>query len=170
MSRSDVPRLELGPCLQCGGALDHGFLLGKQNRIRWSTSPKGMTIFHGVPLIRHDKGFWRKRAWWLYAPSIPAARCPACHLVVFAYNNDQDERPRAERWACTMIAAVLILIAAVVAIVAMSGWPPQAQIPPVLRIILAVVALVTSAFAAIPLLHVFRSFRPGTPPKPGGSD
>lgn len=165
MRRSDMPRLELGPCSQCGGALDPGYLLGKQSRIRWSTSPKGMTIFHGVPLIRHDKGFWRKRAWWLYAPSIPAARCPACHLVVFAYNNDQEESPWAERSATAIIAAVFFAVAAVFGVVALLDLPLKAQLPPVLRMISAVVALVLSVFAAIPLLHVLRSFRPGTPRK-----
>jgi hypothetical protein len=162
MSRSDIPRLELGRCSQCGGALERGYLLGKQNRIRWSTSPQGMTIFHGVPLIRHEQGFWRKRDWWLYAPRIPAARCRACHLVMFAYNNDQEESPWAERWASAMIAAVFLIIAAVFGIVALMGWPLAAQMPAVLRVPFAVVALVMSGIAAIPLLHVIRSLRPGS--------
>ena len=165
MTRADMPRLELGPCAHCGGALDRGYLLGKHNRIRWSTSPKGMTIFHGVPLIGLNKGFWRKRDWWLYAPSIPAARCPACHLVVFAYNNDEKENPRGERWTSAVIAAVLVMVAAPFGVVALLGWPLQAQIPSIVRMMSAVVALVLSGFAAIALVHLRRSLRPDTPRK-----
>lgn len=52
--------MDLKFCQNCGGKLEHGFLLGKHSRIRWSVSEKGMTIFHGVPLNRLEKGFWRR--------------------------------------------------------------------------------------------------------------
>ncbi|MGR9071994.1 MAG: PF20097 family protein [Gammaproteobacteria bacterium] len=52
-------------CPVCKNSLQTGYVLGKQSRIHWSDSPKGMTIFHGVPLMRMDRAFWRRKNWWL---------------------------------------------------------------------------------------------------------
>jgi hypothetical protein len=106
-----LSNIELDSCPKCGGILEQGYLLGKQNRIRWSVSPKGMTIFHGVPLIKLEKGFWRNSRWWLYAPNIPAKRCQQCRLAIFLYNNDQHETPKNERLATLIIGGGFLLIA-----------------------------------------------------------
>lgn len=100
-------------CPKCNGELEAGYLLGKHNRIRWSASSQGMTIFHGVPLIRLEPDFWKQRKWWAYAPNIPAQRCPRCRWVSFDYNNDAAENPNPERRASLIIAVVLALMAAV---------------------------------------------------------
>ena len=107
--------IKIDICPNCGGKLEYGYLIGKQNRIRWSCSTKGMTIFHGVPLIKLEKGFWKKGKWWLYAPNIPAKRCSMCNLVIFAYNNGAKENFRNEllRLILCFVAVVLVVLGVV---------------------------------------------------------
>lgn len=94
-------------CPNCGIPLKQGYLLGKHNRIRWSVSREGMTIFHGVPLIKLKKQFWRDFKWWSFPPSIPAVKCSNCKLVIFEYDNDIIENPNKERIASTIIGGAL---------------------------------------------------------------
>ncbi len=101
--------IELSRCSNCGGELIQGYLLGKHNRIRWSLSDKGMTIFHGVPLNRLKTGFWHRWNNWLYAPSIPAAKCETCKLVLLPYNNDEKENPIKEIISSIMAGLFLIV-------------------------------------------------------------
>ena len=97
--------------MNCGNALKHGYLLGKHNRIRWSTSSKGMTIFHGVPLNTLKKGHWGNWKNWFYGPSIPATRCEHCKIVFLPYDNDTQETPKKEIMACTIIGLIFIVAA-----------------------------------------------------------
>ena len=149
--------IELDSCPKCGGALEQGYLLGKQNRIRWSVSPKGMTIFHGVPLIKLEKGFWRNSRWWFYAPSIPAKRCEQCRLVIFSYNNDQHETPKNERLASLIIGGSFVLIALVMLFVALFSWLLPIKAPVIMLIILGVISLILIFLAAILIVHMLRS-------------
>ena len=149
---------KLEHCPACGGPLQQGYLLGKQNRIRWSVSPRGMTIFHGVPLIRLEDGFWRKRQWWSYAPSIPASRCTACRLVVFAYNNDAQESPANERRAAVIISILLFLVAATIGgLLLMAG----SALPLAWRIVLGGLAILPLLLGGMLLRHALRYFRTG---------
>ena len=144
-------------CPTCGDSLGQGYLLGKQNRIRWSVSPKGMTIFHGVPLIRLEDGFWRKRQWWSYAPSIPAARCTACRLAVFTYTNDAQENPANECRASIVISGLLFLLAAVVGALTLLAGP---SLPVLWLTVLGGFALIALVAGVLLMVHVVRYFRP----------
>lgn len=136
MSHNDLNR-----CQKCSGPLEQGYLLGKQNRIRWSSSNKGMTIFHGIPLIKLEKGFWHRSHWWKYAPSIAAQRCKKCRLVIFSYNNDQEENPAGERKASLLIAIFLVLSSVVVAIAAYAGTALAQSIPLFIYLTLGILVL-----------------------------
>lgn len=116
-------------CPNCARALEQGCLPGKQNRIRWSVSQKGMTIFHGVPLPGLEDGLRHKWQWWSYAPSIPAARCPACKLAMFACNNESQENSRNGRRASLVISGLLLLVAAVVGAMAIRVWTSHSPVP-----------------------------------------
>ena len=72
-----------------------------------------MTIFHGVPLNTLKDGHWRKWKNWIYGPSIPAARCEYCKIVLLSYDNDEQENPKKEMLACRIFG--LIFIAAAIA-------------------------------------------------------
>lgn len=152
--------MELNRCPNCGGTLKCGYLIGKQNQIRWSDSAKGMTIFHGVPIIQLEKGHWRRWQSWLYAPSISSERCPECKLVIFSYNNDAKENPRKERWASIFLGGFLIAVAIAVGGIAVWDWSPQPPVPLVLRIILGFFSLILLSGGAMFLAHVVRSLRP----------
>ena len=152
-----LSNIELDSCPKCGGGLKQGYLLGKQNRIRWSVSPKGMTIFHGVPLIKLEKGFWRNSRWWFYAPSIPAKRCEQCRLAIFSYNNDQHETPKNERLASLIIGGSFVLIALVVLFVALFSWSLLPIVPVIMLIILGVISLILIFLGAILAVHMLRS-------------
>jgi hypothetical protein len=156
---NSLPETDFTACPACGRALEDGYILGKHNRIRWSASAKGMTIFHGVPLLRHEKGFWHRWQWWFYAPSIPAARCPRCHLVMFSYNNDAREEAGNERRVSLILAAILIAAAIAVLAVAWHDWSPQPAIPWLLRIILGIIALLILLIGLIFMGHAARSRR-----------
>jgi hypothetical protein len=145
-------------CPACGGPLEQGYLLGKQSRIRWSVSPRGMTILHGIPLIRLEDGFWRKRQWWSYAPSIPASRCTACRLAVFAYNNDAQENPANERRASVTIGILLFLVAATIGGLVLLAGP---AIPLAWRVVPGVLALLPLLLGGMLLRHALRYFRSG---------
>ena len=143
----------LDTCLKCSGPLESGYLLGKQNRIRWSSSNKGMTIFHGVPLIKLEKGFWHRSHWWKYAPSIAAKRCKQCRLVIFSYNNDQKENLANERNASLLIAIFLILSSIIVVIAAYLGAILSQSIPLFVNLILGAFALLIFIFGMTFLIH-----------------
>ena len=98
--------IELSRCSYCGGELIHGYLLGKHNRIRWSISDEGMTIFHGVPLNTLKKGFWRSWENWSYAQSMPAARCEKCKIVLLPYDNNEKENPKKEIISSVMMGII----------------------------------------------------------------
>jgi len=154
--------LETSPvtnCPRCGGPLDHGYLLGKHNRIRWSKSDKGMTIFHGVPLTRLSKGFWKTRRWWLYAPSIPAVKCRRCRLVTFAYDNEETEQPAREGWAAALIGVVMVTAAAAIVAFAFLLRALLPQLPSLAYAALAVMAVLLAGLGLIPLIHSFRTLR-----------
>jgi len=148
-------------CPRCGGSLDHGYLLGKHNRIRWSQSDKGMTIFHGVPLTRLSKGFWKNRRWWLYAPSIPAVKCRRCRLVTFAYDNDEAEQPAREGWAAALVGLAMVISAAAVAGFTFLLHALLPRVPSVAFGALAVMAVLLAALGLIPLIHSFRTLKRG---------
>ena len=143
----------LNACIKCGGELESGYLLGKQNRIRWSSSNKGMTIFHGVPLIKLEKGFWRSPYWWKYAPSIAAKRCRQCRLVIFSYDNDQEENPSSERNASLLISLFLIFSSLVIAITAYLGTTLTQSIPVFVYLILGAFALLIFLLGMAFLMH-----------------
>ena len=146
-------------CPRCGGPLDHGYLLGKHNRIRWSESNKGMTIFHGVPLIRLGKGFWKSGRWWLYAPSIPAVKCRRCKLVTFAYDNDQAEQPAREGWAAAVIGVTMVIAAAAVIGFTLLLGALLPQVPSLAYGALAIMAVLLAGLGLIPLTHSFKTLR-----------
>jgi len=148
---------EFQSCPVCGDELERGYLLGKHNRIRWSRSPKGMTIFHGAPLIRLEQSFWRQWKWWSYAPSIAAVRCEKCRLVSFRYNNDIRENPKKEQLAAVIIGGCLA--AAAIALVAFTSWlwRIQSNGPLVLTLLMGVMSLFLLLLGAIFLVHAIRS-------------
>ena len=143
-------------CTRCGGTIQAGYLLGKHNRIRWSASDKGMTIFHGVPLITLEPGYWRRGKWWSYAPSIRAQRCRRCRLVTFNYNNDAREKPRREYVACLTFGATLLIAAIVLLTVIIFAGSVFASAPLVLRLALLAVALPVAAAGVVLLIHAGR--------------
>jgi hypothetical protein len=110
--------IEPSRCRNCGSELRPGYVLGKHNRIRWSVSSKGMTIFHGVPLIKLKKNIWSNWRNWLYAPNIPATRCENCKLVIFTYDNDEAENPEKELYTSSIMAGLLIISGLIFGIVA----------------------------------------------------
>jgi hypothetical protein len=103
----------------CGGELSHGYLLGKHSRIRWSSTKEGMTIFHGVPLIKSGKKYWSNWKNWVYAPSIPAMRCENCKQVFFLYDNEEPENPQKEKIALIIFGATLIVFGVLLAVLAL---------------------------------------------------
>jgi hypothetical protein len=151
--------MEPDVCPQCGAKLEPGYLLGKQSRIRWSGSANGITVFHGTPLMRIRKGQWRNWRSWINAPNIPARRCPACHLVVFAYDNDAPERPAREASAALILAIVLFGCAAALVGIALWDWTPQPPVPFALRLGLIAISLFLGGFGALALAHVLKSRR-----------
>ena len=141
----ELKDIKIEVCPECLGSLERGFLIGKQNRIRWSNSTKGMTIFHGVPLIKLNKGFWKKRQWWLYAPNIPAKRCPKCHLAFFSYNNDAKETYKNEIWASAIFGGLMFFLAILIGVIAIAGWTMQPPITFLLRLALALASIIQGA-------------------------
>lgn len=160
--QKELADIKLSACPNCGGVLQHGFLIGKQNRIRWSKSTKGMTIFHGVPLIKLEKGFWHKWQWWLYAPNIPAERCPKCHLAIFAYNNDAQENSKNDLWACTIIGGLLTFLAILFGFIAIFSSLTQQKVPLFLYLILFFASVIPLILGLLFLVHVFKSIKQNT--------
>lgn len=156
--QSSLPICELESCPKCGVKLEEGYILGKQNRIRWSASPKGMTIFHGVPLIKLEKGFWRKYRWWVYAPNIPAKRCKKCHLAVFLYNNDQQESHKNERIVCSIAGGALIIFSLAGLFLTVLGWSLPTKLPVFAFVLLSILSLVLLLLGAILIRHVLRLY------------
>lgn len=142
-------------CPRCGRALQPGYLLGKQNRIRWSTSPKGMTIFHGVPLMQRQRDFWRSGKWWCNCPNIPAARCEHCRLVLFQYNHDARENPTRERRASLLMGGSLLAISAYTLSIPVSFRHP---------LLLALSLALAVPLVAIGLFMVIHAMRHGPHP------
>jgi hypothetical protein len=146
-------------CPQCGATMERGYLIGKQHQIRWSQSAEGMTIYHGVPLIRHGKDFWRQWQSWSYAPSITAVRCPLCRLVMFGYNNQAEEQPVNELRASTFMAGFLLLAAVLLLTITFWDWSPQPPIPLFFQLILTFISLVLTLMAGVFWAHVMRMRR-----------
>jgi hypothetical protein len=136
--------------------VEQGYLRGKQNRIRWSVSQKGMTIFHGVPLLRLEDGFWRKRHWWSYAPSIPAARCPACKLAMFACNNEAQENLRNEQRASIIISGFLLPVAVAVGAMAVRDWTSHSPVPLFWQLVMGGFTLVAPVLGVLFAVHALR--------------
>jgi F0F1-type ATP synthase assembly protein I len=156
---SEIP---FNHCPSCGGILEHGYLIGKNHQIRWSGSAQGMTVFHGVPLMRLEEGFWRKWQSWSYAPSIAAARCPACRLAMFSYNHDGQEQPENERRASVFMGGFLLVVAMLLFAIAFWDWSPQPSLPLFFQFILVLIALLLIIMGVVFLLHVRRSQRADT--------
>ena len=112
-----------------------------------------MTIFHGVPLIKLEKGFWRRSRWWKYAPSIAANRCRQCQLVIFSYNNDQEENPSSDRTASLLIGLFLIFSSLVVVIAAYFGSTLAQSISLFVFLILGCFALLIFILGMAFLMH-----------------
>ena len=70
-----------------------------------------MTIFHGVPLNTLKEGHWRKWKNWIYGPSMPAARCEHCKIVLLSYDNNEQENPKKEILACRIFGLIFIAAA-----------------------------------------------------------
>jgi len=143
-------------CPGCALPLEKGYLLGKQNRIRWSSSEKGMTIFHGVPLIKLKQRFWRSLKWWLYSPSISAARCPQCQVVIFDYNNNEPENTKKERFACMIIGFVLVALGVITGTLSFYGWPASNEMSWVFQLISGLLTLILLVLGAAFVGHSFR--------------
>lgn len=141
MSEPVSSSLGLQSCPACGASLQRGFLLGKQNLIRWSSSPRAMTIFAGIPLVRLKRGFWHSWRWWLFAPSIPAGRCSRCQLVIFHYDNAAAENTRKEGIASVIIGA-LILFSAVAGFLVVAWIAARGpRLPPTIYALLLLILL-----------------------------
>lgn len=154
--QAELKDLKIDVCPECLGNLERGFLIGKQNRIRWSNSTKGMTIFHGVPLIKLNKGFWKKRQWWLYAPNIPAKRCPKCRLVFFSYNNDAKETLNNEIWASSISGGLMFFLAILIGTIAAASWIIQPPITLLLRLGITLAAIIPFVLGLIFGAHAFK--------------
>lgn len=152
-----LSKIELNSCPNCGGSFEQGYLLGKQNRIRWSVSPKGMTIFHGVPLLKLEKGFWRNKRWWMYAPSIPAKRCRQCRLAIFSYNNNQDEISKNERLTSLIIGGYLVLAVLAMLFVAILTWILPIKVSVIAFVIFGLFSLILLSLGAILIVNMLRS-------------
>lgn len=148
--------IKIDICPNCASKLEYGFLIGKQNRIRWSCSTKGMTIFHGVPLITLEKRFWKNWKWWLYAPNIPAKRCLACHLVIFAYNNDAKENFRNEFWASAVFSGFIFFVAILVGFIALMSFLIEPSISIFLSIIISIALIILLLLGVIFGGHAFK--------------
>jgi hypothetical protein len=106
MNEKPIEEQATSKCPACGGPLQSGYLLGQHSRIRWATSNKGLTIFHGVPLIRKVKSSWQR---WFYAPNVPSHRCTKCQIVITSYDNTDVENYKKE-YIVTMVFGVLSLL------------------------------------------------------------
>lgn len=148
-------KIKIDICPDCGDKLEYGFLIGKQNRIRWSCSTKGMTIFHGVPLIKLEEGFWKKWKWWLYAPNIPAKRCSMCRLVIFAYNNDTKENFRNEFWASAIFSGFTFFVAILTGFIVLASFLIEPPISLLLRFVLCFASIVILLLGVIFGRHAF---------------
>jgi len=156
----------LAGCPRCGGALEHGFLLGKHGRIRWSSSPEALTIAAGVPLLHRKPGFWRSWRWWFFAPSIAGSRCPRCQLVVFRYDNPAAEHPRRDR-IVSLIIGTYLLVCGVALSVTVIWMATLAVTSPAMIVALALLALVVLALPMPFVIHGLRRPRsPASAPRP----
>lgn len=115
-----------------------------------------MTLFHGVPLLRLEDRFWRKRHWWSYAPSIPAARCPACKLAMFACNNEAQENLRNERRASIIISGFLLPVAAAVGARAVRDRISHSPVPLFWQLVMGGFTLVAPVLAVLFAVHALR--------------
>ena len=146
-------------CSACGGELQHGYLIGKHNRIRWSLSPKGVTIFHGVPLMRREQGFRRLWRQMLYAPNIKAARCLKCQIVVFRYNNTAQETPRNE-WLASMILGGILMATSIFLVILTWGVSNLASKMPLFGgLLIGLVAVTVFLMGGLCLAHAIRIWR-----------
>ena len=145
--------VDLSKCSNCGNKLKPGYLLGKHFRIKWSSSSKGMTIFHGVPLNRLNKKPLLNWKYWLYAPSIPAMRCEKCKLVLFEYDNDEVENSRNEILASVIIGLALIILAGLLGNAAIFIGNLQLDWVLLLRFPFILLALVILGFGALFIKH-----------------
>nr|HIL74097.1 hypothetical protein [Rhodospirillales bacterium] len=147
-------------CSKCGSELNPGYLLGKHNRIRWSTSSKGMTIFHGVPLIKLNKKYWSNWINWIYAPSIPAMRCEKCRLVFFNYDNEELENSRKEVITSSIIGVALIISGVLLGSMAIYFGNFQLEGMLLLRLIILFFALAILVPGVVFLKHAVTIQRP----------
>lgn len=150
---------EIESCSVCGGELQHGHLIGKQNRIRWSLSPKGVTIFHGVPLMRYQQGFWPRWRQMLYAPSIEAARCLKCQIVVFRYNNIAEENPRNEWLALVILGGILMACSIALVILTWGVSNLASKMPLFAALLIGLVAVILFLMGVLCLAHATRIWR-----------
>jgi hypothetical protein len=146
-------------CQFCGNTLSRGYLLGKQNRIRWSITEKGMTVFHGVPLIKRRKGFWFNRKFWLYAPCIPAARCEKCKIVLFTYDNDVQESPKREKAASLFIGSMLCTAGILTGAAGMYLGRMDIQAPPFIEIMASIMSLAMLVIGVAFVRHALKPAR-----------
>ncbi|ADE15258.1 hypothetical protein Nhal_2159 [Nitrosococcus halophilus Nc 4] len=158
MKRDNI-EVDIEHCPICRSELQCGYLLGKQNRIRWSKSPKGMTIFHGVPLMKLEKDFWRRGRWWWFAPSIKAVRCEKCRLVIFHYNNDAQENMQNEQTALLIMGGFLSVAAVALIGFVLWVWSLPASMPLVAVLLMVLISLLMLLLGFVFLMHAVRSLR-----------
>ncbi len=149
--------IKYSKCSNCGGKLTHGYLLGKHSRIRWSISRKGMTVFHGVPLNILKKGFWCSWKNWLYAPSLPAAKCEKCRTVLFTYDNNEIENPKKEIFASLAIGTVLVIAGISIVVAMLFAGNLQTDIPLFLRATAGFISIVMLLPGIVLLKHAIDS-------------
>jgi hypothetical protein len=71
-------QLEQAVCPRCAQPMQVGYIAGEWHPIRWVESPRLATILTGEPL--HTKGLFG-------TATLRAARCPACRIGVFVYDD-----------------------------------------------------------------------------------
>lgn len=116
----------ISKCPTCGGPLQPGYLLGQHSRIRWATANKGLTIFHGVPLLRKVKSSWQR---WFYAPNVPSHRCTKCQIVITSYDNTDEEDYKKE-YVVTMAFGVLSLLLGILTLLPIAFMQILMEDPP----------------------------------------
>lgn len=89
-------------CPRCAGPMESGYLYHRLSFPAWSSSPRPLSAFHGVSLVKAPLFEWLRASIQFRAPALPAARCSSCLVGVFEYSAYRVDDPvRSSRRAST---------------------------------------------------------------------
>lgn len=118
-----------------------------------------MTIFSGVPLLKMKKRYWCSMNWWLFAPNVPAFRCPECLVVIFNYDNDESENPSKERIACIVLGIGLAATGLASGTMGLLSWFFIDKVPWFFLLIFGLFSTILLVLGILFLRHSFRIAR-----------